>query len=197
MKARYYREDNFWFRSWALQNEVSDLLSLVCVFGLQHKFTTVFESKSVENARIDRLFLTVCKVGDPNVARLLIDRGADVSAANKYGSTPLHRASEAGHEAVARLLVDRGADVSAADEDGSTPLHRALQRGHEAVARVPQGAIQLTAATAPRQQRKYESLLAPSSSSSTHIPAHSPIPSSYGDATPRRSVGWVQISRSS
>lgn len=42
--------------------------------------------------------------------------GADVSAADKYGWTPLHRASQNGHEAIAQLLIERGAD-----ENGSTP----------------------------------------------------------------------------
>jgi len=70
------------------------------------------------------------------MAQLLIDLGAKVSAADRDGWTPLHRASHEGHEAVARLLVGRGADVSAADKDGWTPLHRATQIGHMAVARL-------------------------------------------------------------
>ena len=47
--------------------------------------------------------------GHEAVARLLIDRGADVSAAESDGKTPLHWALENGYEAVARLLRDRGA----------------------------------------------------------------------------------------
>ena len=45
-----YSWDPFWLRSETLQDEVGDLLSLVCVFGLQHKFTTVFESNCRERS---------------------------------------------------------------------------------------------------------------------------------------------------
>ncbi|KAM3510890.1 hypothetical protein MY11210_005493 [Beauveria gryllotalpidicola] len=74
------------------------------------------------------------KNGHEAVARLLIDKGADVNDDDKDLSTPLLRASLRGHEAVARLLIDKGADVNASDKDRSTPLLRALVRGHEAVA---------------------------------------------------------------
>jgi len=74
--------------------------------------------------------------GHRALARLLVDRGADVSAVEKDGSTPLHRAATKGHEALAQLLIDRGADVSAADKDGLTPMHRAAANGHEALARL-------------------------------------------------------------
>ncbi|KAF8536576.1 ankyrin repeat-containing domain protein [Trichophaea hybrida] len=57
------------------------------------------------------------------VASVLIDKGADVAAAAKDGSTPLHWASWDGHQELARLLIDKGVDVSAADKDGTTPLH--------------------------------------------------------------------------
>jgi ankyrin repeat protein len=43
------------------------------------------------------------------VARLLIDTGADVSAAKSNGSTPLRLTAENGYEAVVRLFCDRGA----------------------------------------------------------------------------------------
>ena len=70
------------------------------------------------------------------MAQLLIDGGADVSAAYKDGSTPLHGAARTGRVAVARLLIDGGADVLAAGKDGSTPLHYAERNGHEAVTRL-------------------------------------------------------------
>ena len=60
------------------------------------------------------------------MARLLIDEGADVQAADNKGRTPLHQTSGEGHLEVARLLLDEGADVQAADINGRTPLHEAL-----------------------------------------------------------------------
>jgi len=63
--------------------------------------------------------------GHEAVARLLIENGAGVKAANENGWTPLLATSVYDHEAVARLLMENGADVKAADKDGQTPLHRA------------------------------------------------------------------------
>ena len=60
-----------------------------------------------------------------DVARLLIEHGADTTAQSKDGTTPLHRASKRGHVDVARLLIEHGADATAQSNDGTTPLHHA------------------------------------------------------------------------
>ena len=87
--------------------------------------------------------------GHEEVARLLLDRGADVSTAGSDGKTPLIWAALEGHETMARLLLDRGADVSTAENDGTTPLTWALENGHETIARllVDRGAGVSTAET--------------------------------------------------
>ena len=48
--------------------------------------------------------------GHVEVARMLVERGADVSAQAEDGSTPLHSASCRNHVEVARMLVEHGAD---------------------------------------------------------------------------------------
>ena len=49
------------------------------------------------------------------VVKLLLDRGADVNAANDHGITPLHGAAYKAANKVVQLLVDRGAKLDALD----------------------------------------------------------------------------------
>jgi len=73
---------------------------------------------------------------NPLVVRLLLDRGADVAARDKYASAPLHHAALADSEAEAGLLLDYNADVRARDSTGNTPLHHAAIYGSTRVARL-------------------------------------------------------------
>ncbi|MFC1781833.1 ankyrin repeat domain-containing protein [Planctomycetota bacterium] len=57
--------------------------------------------------------------GNTEIAELLIDSGADVSATNTRGLTPLHLA---GSKEIAELLIAKGADVNAKDNFGYTPF---------------------------------------------------------------------------
>jgi ankyrin repeat protein len=68
--------------------------------------------------------------GSVEIARTLIEHGADLSAKDDEAWTPLHRALSRGHMDIARLLVECGADVSAKGDDGWTPLHLASTRGN-------------------------------------------------------------------
>jgi ankyrin repeat protein len=67
--------------------------------------------------------------GQVDVARMLIERGADVTAQNDDGRTPLHLASYRGQVDIARMLIERGADLAAQDNDGDTSLHVVSERG--------------------------------------------------------------------
>jgi ankyrin repeat protein len=56
------------------------------------------------------------------IARMLIQAGADVNAADQFGYTPLHRAVEREQLALAAELLARGARVDARDMHGVTPI---------------------------------------------------------------------------
>lgn len=86
-----------------------------------------------------------CDLGRPAIARLLVERGAEVDAVprRKGGSRALQVAIYRGFDAyelearegypeLIRLLVEKGADVNAADVDGNTPLIAAAEKDDRA-----------------------------------------------------------------
>jgi ankyrin repeat protein len=60
-------------------------------------------------------------------ARIVLDLGADVNAANEAGQAPLHAAAAIGASGVVRFLVERGARLDAKTRQGRTPLDEALR----------------------------------------------------------------------
>lgn len=73
---------------------------------------------------------------DIAAARKLIDTGADVKAANRYGLTPLSLACTNGSAEMTRLLLEAGADANAALPGGETPLMTAARSGNAAVVKL-------------------------------------------------------------
>jgi len=63
------------------------------------------------------------------IINYLIDNGADLSAHDEYGRTPLHNAVLSDNVVAARLLLASGAPVMQQDHSGRTPLH--LAQSHE------------------------------------------------------------------
>ena len=61
---------------------------------------------------------------------MLIEGGADPTARDKNGLTPLHFAAGLGHAEAITALIEGGADPAARNKNGLTPLHWAVVRGH-------------------------------------------------------------------
>ena len=79
------------------------------------------------------LLYDACEKGKVDVARLLLDKGAEVDRACEDGRTPLYIACQNGHVDAARLLLDKGAEVDRAMKDGVTPLMIAQHQGHSSI----------------------------------------------------------------
>ena len=56
------------------------------------------------------------------IAKFLIEKGADVNTKSRDGSTPLHSAAFLGHTEIAELLIQKGAEVSPKNYRDETPL---------------------------------------------------------------------------
>lgn len=67
-----------------------------------------------------------CGRGHIEVIKLLLEKGADIEAADSNGRTLLYRASLNGHDKVVKLLLEKGADMNTKDSDGWTPLYGPL-----------------------------------------------------------------------
>ncbi|KAI6198254.1 Ankyrin repeat protein [Aphelenchoides fujianensis] len=76
-----------------------------------------------------------CSKNNAKITKLLLENGAEVNVADKYGNTPLHRAASQGHMEVLQLLCAQpGIRVDLPDREGNTPLHLAVEDLHESAA---------------------------------------------------------------
>ena len=67
------------------------------------------------------------------MAKMLLNNGAEIDKATNHGWTPLMHASFNGHLEVVKLLIAHKADVHLKDNSGETALDMARQQGHTKV----------------------------------------------------------------
>ncbi len=72
--------------------------------------------------------------GHVDIARALIETGADLTSRSAGGYTPLMGAARQGNVEMARLLLQKGEALEASAKDGSTPLLIATVKGNTALA---------------------------------------------------------------
>ena len=65
-----------------------------------------------------------------DIARFLIENGADVMAIDRHGFTPLYHASRNGYASIIPLLLEKKADASAKGSCGGTLLDDACYWNH-------------------------------------------------------------------
>jgi len=105
------------------------LFSLTSLLFLQ----TAAPSKQELN---DQLYEAVRK-GDVAGVTAALDKGADVNAKFRYGTTALFKAAERGNAEIAKILLDRGADVKVKDTFyGATAMTWAVDGKHVQVVKL-------------------------------------------------------------
>ena len=140
------RQNNVSPVMWAVYNGKSDVARLLasrvaitfheaCALGdIERVLTMLDADPSLLNANAPDGFPPVGLAiffRQPAVARLLIERGADVTAAadNPMRVAPVHAAAAACDRDTMRLLLERGADPNAKQQMDYTALHGAASRG--------------------------------------------------------------------
>ena len=68
--------------------------------------------------------------GHLDIAKLLVERGANIELQNDNQETPLDHAAENGFLDITRFLIERGATVFTRNNQGWTPFHKASYCGH-------------------------------------------------------------------
>ncbi|KRZ57159.1 Ankyrin-2 [Trichinella nativa] len=71
--------------------------------------------------------------GNENMAKLLLEKGANVNFLARHNITPLHVASKWGRANLVSLLLAHGAVIDCRTKDLLTPLHCAARSGHEQI----------------------------------------------------------------
>lgn len=86
----------------------------------------------------DTLLNYNCKYGFKELIDLLLQSGADVNIANRFGETPLMRICKKDSSEMENLqviMLENGADVTAKDQNGHTALHYAAKNGSHSAAK--------------------------------------------------------------
>lgn len=93
------------------------------------------QAATAPNAAANEELFDAVRAGDVARVTRALDKGADVNAKTRYGSTPLTAAADRENLEVAKLLIDRGADLNVKDTFyGIRPIDMALGKPTNALA---------------------------------------------------------------
>ncbi|KAG8555168.1 hypothetical protein GDO81_017602 [Engystomops pustulosus] len=111
---------------------LADLMSTAAARGDLHQLEELLQrTPNVDEPnRFGRTALQVSRLGCPDIASLLLRRGADPNLRDSSGFSVLHDTARAGFQDTMQILLDFHADVNLQDKDGNIALHLAAMEGH-------------------------------------------------------------------
>jgi len=94
-------------------------------------FSSLIALGQNQKQELNDQFWEAVRKGDAASVTALLDKGADVNAKFRYGTTALFKAAERGNLEIVKILLARGADVSVKDTFyGATAITWSLQNDH-------------------------------------------------------------------
>jgi hypothetical protein len=111
-------------------------LDLAARYGDPALVTFLLANGLAVNGRNNRGETALYEVQRMDVARVLVQNGADVRNRTEMGWTPMHEFSNFLQADYVQFMLDCGADIEAVDVDNETPLFTAVSFGKLAVAEV-------------------------------------------------------------
>ncbi|WP_070356902.1 ankyrin repeat domain-containing protein [Wolbachia endosymbiont of Drosophila incompta] len=125
IKAKLQEEDPDLCQEWEKSKPDNDSGS-----GINYIFTI----SRGQNSKEVKLLHLASYWNCANVAKALIENGADINAEHDNKMAPLHLAITNGHKEIVQVLSKaEGINVDAKNSDGWTPLHLAAAKGHKDV----------------------------------------------------------------
>ena len=111
--------------SWLLNKKYTTTLKILIEGGLD--VNIIDKTSGTE----DSLLSLTVSLGNVEIAKLLVEKGAKVNVRNFEKWTPLHMAATYNRIELAKFLLENGAYLNARDEDGKTSLFWADYWGHK------------------------------------------------------------------
>ena len=86
----------------------------------------------------NRILHNVCKYGDYNIIKMLIelDSKININIKDYYNRLPIHYASSGGYYNIVKILINNNTDVNSQDKQGVAPLHYACRNGYFNVVKI-------------------------------------------------------------
>ena len=109
---------------WAVQNDQLQFVNLL------------LDNRANPNIGSSSAVIPLSFARSLDVAKRLIQAGANVNSVSDRSETPLMAAAHNGHNAVAHVLLENGADSKRADSYGNTALHYACLNGNPILVRL-------------------------------------------------------------